>query len=43
MLPSNTHASNVKLRLSEIPEEQERAKLLIVELLTNEAAAARIE
>lgn len=43
MLPLNPYASNVKLTLSDIPEEQLRSRLLIADLLTNEVAAARIE
>ena len=43
MLPLNPYVSNVKLKLSDIPEEQEPSKLLIADLLTNEVAAARIE
>ena len=43
VLPLNPYVSNVKLTLSDIPEEQEQSKLLIAGLLTNEVAAARIE
>jgi hypothetical protein len=43
MLPLNPYASDVKLTLSDIPKEQEQSKLLIAELLTNEAAAAAVE
>lgn len=43
MLPMNLYASSVKLVLCDTPEEQELSKLLIVELMTNEVAAAKIE
>lgn len=43
MLPLNPYTSDVKLTLSDIPEEQEQSRLLIADLLTNEVAAARIE
>lgn len=43
MLPINPYASSVKLTLCDTPGEQEQAKLLIAELMTNEVAAAKIE
>ena len=43
MLPINPYTTDVRLTLCRTPEEQERSKLLIADLMTNEVAAARIE
>jgi hypothetical protein len=43
MLPINPYTTDVNLTLCNTPEEQERSKLLIADLVTNEVAAARIE
>lgn len=43
MLPINPYISNVKFTLCGTPEQQEQSQLLVVELMTNEVAAAEIE
>lgn len=43
MFPINPYISDVKLTLCTTHEQQEKSKLLIAELMTNEIAAAKIE
>jgi hypothetical protein len=43
VLPVKPYAKNVKLTLCGAPEEQEKSRLLIAELMTNEVAAANAE